>query len=199
MSAKKRTKPKYYVLESYGENHEGKSNGMGLYSIPNPGVTDRWLSGHKFRAPPKVPIVVTIKEGREDSDLKPYIGTPPVMSNEFYKALCDAGVDNLDVYDAVLQRKDGKVKHEGFKAFNVLGLVRAADLSKTKFNDPPGSRLIDASIDTLEIDPDKARGILMFRLMEYVSAVIVHERVKKFIEPMNFPYVQFNEPSSFTS
>jgi hypothetical protein len=136
--------------------------------------------------------------GFERGDLLPSWGTPPVMSGEFYKALCDAGVDNLDVYDAVLRSKDGTVEYKGLKAVNILGLVRAADLSKTTFNEP-SSRLIDASIDSLEIDPNKAMGFLIFRLAEYVSAVIVHERVKKFIEPMNFPYVQFNEPSSFTS
>ena len=198
MSDEKRTQPKYYVLEDYGKNREGESNGMLLYDIPDPGKLDRWYSGHKFKSPPKEPVVVTIRKGFEHGDLPPFSVAVNIMSDEFYKALCDAGVDNLDVYDAVLRSKDGTVEYKGFKAYNVLGLVRAADLSKTKFNDP-GSRLIDASIETLEIDPNKAMGFLMFRLAEYVSAVIVHERVKKFIEPMNFPYVQFNEPSGFTS
>jgi len=198
MNADRAKMPKYYVLESYGKNHEGQDNRMPLYDIPDPGRLDRWYSGHKFRAPPREPVVVTIQTGEEHAEPMPYWCAPNVMSNEFYKALCDAGVDNLDVYDAVLRSEDGTVEYKGFKAFNVLGLIRAADLSKTVFNDP-GSRLIDASIETLEIDPDKAMGILMFRLAENVSAVIVHERVKKFIEPMNFPYVQFNETKYFTS
>ena len=198
MSDEKRIQPKYYVLEAFGKNHEGADNRMLLYDIPDPGKLDRWFSGHKFKNPPKEPVSVTIRKGFEHGDLPPFSVAVNIMSDEFYKALCDAGVDNLDVYDAVLRSKDGTVEYKGFKAYNVLGLVRAADLSKTKFNDP-GSRLIDASIETLEIDPNKAMGFLMFRLAEYVSAVIVHERVKKFIEPMNFPYVQFNEPSSFIS
>ena len=190
--------PKYYVLDSYGNNHKGEENRMLLYGIPNPRL-DGWLSGHKFKQSPKEPVVVTIQPGEEYADLLPYFGTPNVMSNAFYKALCDAGVDNVDVYDAVLRSEDGKVEFKGFKAFNILGLVRAADLKRTVFNGPPGTRLIDASIDSLAIDPNKARGLLMFRLMENVSAIVVHERVKRFIEPMNFPYVQFTEPKNWWS
>jgi hypothetical protein len=192
-------KPKYYVLDSYGENHSGEDNPMLLYSIPDLSDDDSWLSGHKFKRWPKEPVVVGIREGNEHDHLLPYWSAPNVMSDAFYRALCEAGVDNLDVYDAVLRSEDGKVEYKGFKAFNLLGLVRAADLKKTVFNGPPGTRLIDASIDSLAIDPDKARGILMFRLMENVSAVIVHERVKRFIEPMNFPYVQFTEPKNWWS
>ncbi len=120
------------------------------------------------------------------------------MSDEFYKLLCEAGVDNLDVYDAVLRSGDGRAEYKGFKAFNVIGLVRAADLSKTVFR-PGSSDLIDASIDSLAIGPAKAQGLLMFRLAEYVSAVIVHERVKDAIEPLHLPYVQFNDPGNFVS
>ena len=199
MNDERASMPKYYVLDSYGDNHKGEDNRMLLYDIPNPGPLDRWFSGHKFKNPPKEPVVVTIQKGEEHGDLLPYLDAVNVMSNAFYKALCDAGVDNLDVYDAVLRSEDGTVEYKGFKAYNILGLVRAADLKKTVFNGPPGTRLIDASIDSLAIDPDKAMGILMFRLAENVSAVIVHERVKRFIEPMNFPYVQFTEPRNWWS
>lgn len=199
MSSANTRAPNYYVLDHYGNNREGNDNRMRLYAIPNPGPLDGWLSGHKFKNPPKEPVVVRIRDGYEGREPLPFSTAVNVMSNEFYSALCDAGVDNIDVYDAVLRSRDGTIEHKGFKAFNILGLVRAADLSKTVFNDPPGSRLIDASIQTLEIDPDKAMGFLMFRLAEYVSAVIVHERVKRFIEPMNFPYIQFTETKDFTS
>jgi hypothetical protein len=199
MAANKHRKPKYYVLEAFGKNHDGVDNRMSLYDVPDPSSSDDWVAGHKFKNPPREPVVVTIKTGHEHRDLMPLCGGTNVMSNEFYKALCDAGVTNIDAYDAVLRSEDKKVEYRGFKAYNILGLVRAADLAKTKFRDPPGSRLIDASIETLAIDADKAMGLLIFRLAEYVGAKIVHERVKEFIEPMNFPYVQFNDPGDFTS
>jgi hypothetical protein len=202
MDGGRAAEPKYYVLDSYGENHVGEDNRMLLYSLPLPEdlgghEEDHWLAGHKFRRPPKEPVIVTIQEGEEHADRLPYWVAPNVMSDAFYKALCDAGVDNLDVYDAILRSEDGTVEYKGFKAYNILGLIRAADLSKTQFS--PGSRLIDASIESLAIDADKAMGILMFRLAENVSAVMVHERVKRVIEPMNFPYVQFTEPKNFWS
>lgn len=188
-------RPSYYVLDASGNNRDGESHMMSFYDIPHPAPLDRWFSGHKFKIQPAVPVVVTIMEGYEHHDLPDFSDAVNVMSDAFYGALCDAGVDNLDVYDALLESEDGSVVHKGFKAYNILGLVAAAVLAKTKFRGD--SRLLDASIETLEIDPDKATGLLMFRLAENVSTIIVHERVKELLEPMNFPYVQFREMKDF--
>jgi hypothetical protein len=37
----------------------------------------------------------------------------------------------------------------------------------------------------------------MFRLAEYVGAVIVHEKVKRAIEAQRLPYVVFRQPTDF--
>ncbi len=121
------------------------------------------------------------------------------MSTGFAEALAQCGVDNLDLYDAVLRSEDGSVEYGGYKAFNLVGIRKAADLEATVFNDPPGTRMVDASIESLAIDPDKAGGVLMFRLAEYVGAVVVHRKVKEFIEARDFPGIVFREPSAFVS
>ena len=77
--------------------------------------------------------------------------------------------------------------------------MRAADLSRTVFNDPPASRLIDASLARLAVDPAKAGGTLLFRLAEFVAAVLVHDRVKTAIEAKRFPFVVFRPPGEFVS
>ena len=172
---------------------------MLLYSIEDPSLEDSWFHGRPFTSPPTTPIIVGIQEGYEKSHLLPFFGTPPVMSNEFYRALVAAGVDNLDVYDSALQSDDKKVVYEGFKAFNVLGLVRAADLEKTPFEEGNPSRLVDASITNLPIDPERARDLSLFRLAEYAGAVIVHERIKQALEKLQFPGVVFRDPADFVS
>jgi hypothetical protein len=121
------------------------------------------------------------------------------MSDRFYEALRKTGVDNLDVYDAVLVNKAENVTIKGYKAFNVIGLVAAADLGQTKFSPENPSRLIDASIDSLAIDAKKAKGLLLFRLAEYAGAVIVHASLKNALEKIDFPYLVFNEPKEFIS
>ncbi len=189
----KSKKPNYCVLDSESDDM------MLLYEPPDPSFDDGWFGGRRFKTAPKEPVIVTIQPGNEQGDLLSYFGTATLMSDAFYEALREAGVDNLDVYEAVIQSKDGSVVHRGYKAFNLVGLVQAADLKATVFSDPQGSRLIDASIESLAIDPVKARGALMFRLAEYVGAVIVHEQVKRVIEAKRFPHVIFREPSEFIS
>jgi hypothetical protein len=193
MASAKKKKSEYYVLDS-------ESRDMMLFYPPeNPSIRDGWMGGHRFRKPPSQPITVIIRPKNEKGDLLPYHGSSYLMSDEFYKALREAGVDNLEVFDAIIQSKDGSVVRKGYKVFNLVGVVQAADLKKTIFNDPPGHRLIDASIAGLEIDPEKAGDLLMFRLAEYVGAVIVHERVKRAIETKGFPHIVFRETSDFIS
>jgi hypothetical protein len=184
---------KYYVLESANPNQ------MLLYDVEEPSDEDNWLLGQPFQSPPEEPVVAEIQPGYERKELMPYFGTPPIMSDDFHQALVDAGVDNLEVYDAVLRSEDGSIEHTGFKAFNVVGLVSAADLSRTKFSPDNPSRLIDAGIESLAVDADKAKDLLLFRLAEYVGAVVVHEKVKRAIESRNFPHVVFQDPSEFIS
>jgi len=189
-----RRKPSlYYVLSS--ENPKR----MLLGSLKDPSFEDSWLFGRRFGAPPATPVIVAIKRGYEKAELLDYFGTPPVISVRMYETLLKAGVDNLDVYDALLASEDDKIQYTGFKAFNVIGLVKAADLQKTAFSADNESRLIDSSIDSLAIDDSKAKGLLLFRLAEYVGAVVVHESIKRAIEAQNMPYVTFREPGEVIS
>lgn len=186
------TTTSYWVLEARSPDR------MLLYSLPDPG-DDSWLAGERFETAPKEPVVAKIRTGYERAQLLPYFGTPPIMSNEFYEALRQAGVDNLDVYDAVIRSEDDTIEYKGFKAFNIIGVVSAADLSRTRFSHDNPSRAIDASIESLGIDEKKAKGLLMFRLSEYVGAVIIHDRVKRSLEKKHFPYLEFQEPSEYKS
>ena len=183
----------YYVL---GANAERR---MLLSPPPDPNDDDTWWAGTKFQRPPDLPVVAEIKKGYEDADLLDFFGPASLLSNALYEALIAAGVDNLEVYDAEIQSEDGKIVHKNYKAFNLIGLVKAADMAKSQFSADVPSRLIDASIQKLEIDGDKARGALMFRLAEYVGAVIVHERVKRAIEAAGVKTVTFTAPDQYVS
>jgi hypothetical protein len=171
---------------------------MLLGSLPKPGLGENWLWGRLFGKRPKEPVDVGIQDGYENAELMDYFGTPPVISNRMHDVLLSAGVDNLEVFDAVLSNEDDSVRYEGFKAINIIGLISAAG-DQTEYDDDNESRLLDASIKTLSIDPKKAGGSLMFRLAEYVGAVIVHERVKAAVEAASIPNMVFEDPKDFIS
>jgi hypothetical protein len=183
----------YYVLGATAERK------MLLTAPQDPTTTETWMSGVKFSKPPAEPVLVRIKKGYESADLLDFFGPSTLISNRLHAALLSAGVDNLDVYDAVIRSFDNSVEHKDYKAFNLVGVIRAADMTKSEFSAELPSRLYDASIQKLEIDPNKTRGALMFRLAEYVGAVIVHERVKRAIEDAGLSTVTFSAPDQYIS
>ena len=184
-----RDRDTYYILAA--ENPER----MLLSGMPEPNpedpFEDDWGFGKPFSKKPEEPISVPILDGHENRELLPYFDVEPVMSNEFYQALIEAGVDNLDAYDCILRSEDGSVEYTGFKAVNIIGLIRATG-EGTEFTGE--SHLIDASMDQVSIDASKTHGALMFRLEENLSTVLVHESVKLYIEKKGFPSVVFRDP-----
>lgn len=180
---------KYYILAA------GNPERMLLSYFPDPTddpLVDDWLFGSPFVNPVKQPIVATILEGYEQADLMPYYDSEPIMSNAFHQALIEAGVDSLDAYDCILRSEDGTIEYKGFKAVNIIGVIRATG-DGTVFTGE--SRLIDASMDKVVIDSRKTMNALMFRLAENLSTVVVHERVKRYIEKKGFSSIVFREPS----
>jgi hypothetical protein len=172
---------------------------MLLFPPQDPSFEDNWFFGKRFVEPPEEPVVVKIRPENEDGELLPMFGPATLMSDELYAAIASAGVDNLEVFKAEIRSKDGAIVHRGYKAFNIVGLVKAADIKDTVFSEEPASRLIDASIESLALDPQTAQGLLMFRLAEYVGAIVVHRRVKEAIENRRFKGMVFRHPEEFVS
>jgi hypothetical protein len=183
----------YYAIEP------DMSGGMLLSPLRYAPNDEAWTVGMRFTQAPAEPVVAKIRKGYEEAEPRPFVGVPPIVSDRLLAVLRGAGVSNLDVYDAVLQSADGAVALKGYKAFNLIGLIAAADLAQTRFAPDNASRFLDASIDGLVIDPVKARGQLMFRLAENTSAILVHRSVKAAIEAAGIAHIDFLKPSEFLS
>jgi hypothetical protein len=181
----------YYVMKV------SNPNGMLCYPLMR-GSHGSWTLGKSFKTPPEEPVLVGIIDGYDDSELLPYFDDPQVISDAFYETLVEVGVDNMDVYEAVIVGDDEKEYH-GYKAMNLLGLVSATDMDKTEFSEDNPSRLIDASIKKLVIDEAAAQGFLMFRLAESTEIVLVHEKVKQAIEEKGFHSIVFYEPGEIVT
>lgn len=157
----------------------------------------RWIEETKL----ELPLVYTLMErNREDEEgHEPYMPeffnkSPPLVREDLLKVMIDEGVTNLQVYPAELHDpEDGSVRHE-YKAINILGLVKAADLKKSRHTVHDGIPLIDVSFDRLVVDEAKTHGLLMFRLAENYTTILVHERLKQRIISAGFPNVTFWDP-----
>ena len=90
-------------------------------------------------------------------------GAFPMASQQLLKVLTDAGVDNLQVFPAVLQLSGGTWRQHA--VFNVIGLVDAAE-----------------SPEPLIISRARTRDLPAFRLFGHADAVLVHDRVQRALD-----------------
>ncbi len=100
---------------------------------------------------------------------------PNLMSDRMIEALRDAGVDNLQLFDADITNDSTGEKLTGYRVVNVLGLVSAVDTNASK-----GRALAHKQFfEKLVIDPSRAGGRLMFRLAESLNDIIIAEPVAR--------------------
>lgn len=100
-----------------------------------------------------------------------------LMSRELVDALRESGVDNIEVFPAVLVDSSTAEERDDYCVVNVVGKVAAADMKRSD-----GISLGDKQVFTkLTVDAKKAKDLLMFRLAESLVDVIVHEKVAKAI------------------
>lgn len=180
---------RYYVMEGTAEGSIVLLRSLDDTTDPS----DGWLLGRKFIGRVKEPVDVFAKEDFEEGTLMPLYKSPPIMSKELHAAIVSAGVDNLEVWDAVVRKSDGTLLRDDYKAFNVVGLIRGAGPA-TVFAQQNPSRMVDASIESLDLVVDQTHGLLLFRLAESINTVIVHQKVKDAIEARGIENVAFIDP-----
>ncbi len=168
----------------------------GGYYMPEDGIdfdgVASWALGRRFTRPPPDPIRIALVP------IQGFTGEPPpmfdrymcLMNEDMVTALRGCGVDNLDVYRAVLV-DDVNAREFRYFAVNILELVAAADLGKSRWSSFDGDARLDTHFESLALDPAKAGGRLMFRLAEDTAAIVVHEKVKQALETAGIPNLRF--------
>jgi hypothetical protein len=184
----------YYVLEEQGLN---SSEDLAVVDTYPPVERDSWLLGERFRTVIPEPLLFTLDDtqpGRVPDFLD---GTIPLMSDGLIDALRAAGVDNIDAYRAELSWGDGKLASNHYKAVNVIGVVAATDIDASQVAEGFTAELIDTSFDSIVIDESKTGGLLLFRLAEAVTTLLVHETVKEHLEQHGFDSLGFIPPEEW--
>lgn len=169
-----------------------------------PGVSS-WLRGQPIDAPVPQPLVFTVAPDEDDREpeepgvlLEMYQDSYVLMTDRLVNALRDAGVDNLQLFDAAIRDPRTGSTATNYKVVNVIGVVAAADLGKSAYT-ASGAPLIDVSFDSLVIDEKRVGGLLLFRLAESLSAIIVHDRVKQHLLANGFDMLTFRDPAKYVS
>ena len=122
---------------------------------------------------------------------------PPLYHKDVVAALKECGVDNIETYKTrITNEKTGEVC-EDYLAVNIVGLVKAADMSKSKAVMHTSDGLIDTDFDSLVLNEEAAAGYKLFRLAENISGVVIHRSVKEYLESKGGFELTFKEPKDW--
>ncbi len=134
-----------------------------------------WRMGVKFPNSLPEPIVCPLhpKRGSELRDM--FMTDIPLFSNKLISILREAGVDNLDLYQAELHSPNGEV-YTDYKAVNIVGTVACADMGASEYM--PGTEPPLVRFSKLIIDEQKASNHKLFRLAERPLHILVSQSVK---------------------
>ena len=184
----------YYLLECYGGEEDAIISSYPELEPP----LDNWVGGERWAVEVPEPLVFDIWEEDEGQMLPMYKGPFPLMSDELVAALRECGVDNLDCYQAVIRETATGKEYNSYKAVNIIGVVRAADMAASNTVDLGTSDLIAIFFRHLELDESRIPGnLLLFRMAEAVSTIVVQKKVRDHLLSKGFEKLEFFEPSEW--
>lgn len=160
-----------------------------------------WYHGQKLGITFDLPLQYELASDHPDAVIKMLYCNKaiPVMHNSMVEALQTAGVDNLELFPAAITNPDTAQVHHDYQAFNVVGLIAAADLEKSIINYPKNSTPhLDGFFEELHINEAKTGDLHLFRLEESCDAICVSEAVKEAIEARGIPGIIFYESGEWS-
>jgi len=185
----------YYVLDRFGAMNPCRWIGR----FPHVGGVS-WDLGTRNGTTVPEPLEFELKPLDPDaSDEGPempeyFKGRVPLFRDDLVHALQQAGVDNLELYRAVIVDPDNGQRYTEYKAVNIVGSISAADMARSNATVNPGGPVLDVNFDGFSVDERKARGALMFRLAENTGAILVHESVVDRLLEKGFDKLEFLDP-----
>jgi hypothetical protein len=142
-----------------------------------------WMTGQIIRRAVPTPFVFRLDPHYPGEMLPMYEGSILVMRDDLIRTLQEVGVDNLQLFPALIRDEENNKEYKDYKAVNIVGIVSSANMEESTLMDPDDeSDMINVDFDSLVIDESKTLGVLLFRLAESVSAIVVHRRVRERVE-----------------
>jgi len=168
-----------------------------LKAIPPPPGSISWRVGQRFATPPTEPVQVSLNPTHSDQMLTYYDVDAILMTRRMLEALRAVGVDNLDAYNAIVRHPGTGFETRDYVAVNLLGLVSAADLSRSRVVGGSSDHKLDTGFEGFTVDAARARGMLMFRLAENTSAILVRRTVREHLKREGFEQLRFILPGKW--
>lgn len=166
--------------------HKIAENRFSDYGVnKNPQIPDvSFIEGVVIKAKLPNPLIFEVDYPSQSEVPHLISNTIPICSDHLVKTLRSAGVDNFQVFAAVLRNPKIKTEWTGYWAFNAIGMLAAANLEKSEYDtimeeDPEGGDVPLVGFLNIVLDKRKAKNKSMFRLAESPATLLVHDLVLK--------------------
>ena len=175
---------------------------MEIHSAVELGTVWDWLDGKPLTSDEIVSFEQPVRfdfdafRGYTGPPAELYTGGVPLMSRRLGDAILASGVDNVELYPAILRCKQTGTEYP-YYVFKTVGAIEAADLGKSEYVNYDEEARIDTSFETLALDEKRARGQLFFRLAENLAGLVAHEKVCKSIADAGVVGVTFLKPEEW--
>lgn len=180
----------YYMLECYGSPFEDATD---LGEVPELPQVESWMAGRMITDPIPEPVRIPLDAENPGALLEMFKSDVLVMTDRLVAALEEAGVDNLQTYAAELVDPATNRVIGGYRLVNLVGVVSCAEIGARA----EGGALARLDFDGAPIDARRARGFLMFRLAESLSAVVVRQEVRDHLLAKGFDMLTFVPPEEW--
>jgi len=199
--ADKATEPNYFVLReapSVQLETAAEDGYMEIEDWDAPEGFEDWGRGRLAEQQPQGPVVINaVYHGGYKGGSDEYLDSNvPLMSKRLKETIEAAGVDNVKFHPITLRNTKTGETYDYF-AFNLIGLVDAVDFKKSTLTSHDGDFIGDSAIHDLVVDEKAGRGLLMFRLKEKFSVILVHKKIKEAVERSGITSVKFIDPKDF--
>lgn len=177
MSTLKTQSKNYYFLR---QNLFEETNTIEICGHTSETEIYRWLDGIRINA--DLPVFTLFLDPVYGETFPDFFDTTiPVMSDKLIATLRSAGVDNIDAYPLILKREDTGEEFYNYFVVNIVGHADALDAEKTIVKGKSFK-----TYHRVHINPDLAKGLKCFRLDHGPELIVIHEEIKKKIEPISF-------------
>lgn len=112
-----------------------------------------------------------------------FLEAGPLFEKSLYEAFIRAGIDNIEVFPAIITNPETGDVFDSYVGVNIVGLVSCADMSSSEYDELADSYVMRR----LVINPINTRGLLLFRLFEDPMQILVSDQVVANIETQRFP------------